>query len=81
MTEPDEDRVPHYPPGPALLYVHADPGPLLLDRPSQTITQVDFGPPLEGGPVSPAEVQRERRILRALLEHALWLLDREEGPA
>lgn len=77
MSEPEP--VPYLPPGPALLYVHADLGPTLLDRPSQTITQVDFSPPREGGPVSPAEVQRERRILRALLEHALWLLDQEEG--
>lgn len=81
MSAPDEDPTPYYPPGPALLYVHADPGMPFLDRPSQAITQVDHGVPVWGGPVSEKDAHRERRILRALLEHALWLLDQEESRA
>lgn len=78
MSAPDKDPVPYYPPGPALLYVHAEERLFLgPDRRTLTVTRVDHGLP---GADCEAVVQRERRILRALLEHALWLLDREEGP-
>lgn len=78
---PEPEPVPYYPPGPALLYVHADPGEPFDEPTTRTPTRVDLDPPLTGGPLLPVIGVRERRILRALLEHALWLLDQEEEPA
>lgn len=79
MSADEDTPEVYFPQGPALLYVHSDEG-TVLDG-TRTITQVDRGLPLPGGPVSGKDVRRERRILRALLEQALWLLDQEEGRA
>lgn len=66
---------PALPPGPALLYVYSETG-FGLNPAERTVTQVDLSLPVGGGPMSDAEARRERQILRGLLEHALWLLDR-----
>lgn len=63
-----------YPPGPALLYVHSVSP---FDVPC--LTRVDLGTLQEGGPLSPSDARRERMILRALLNQALYLLGPEEG--
>jgi hypothetical protein len=62
------------PPGPALMYVHSDSAPG-----GPVITQVDDVRIAEGGPMDEADARRERMILRALLNQALWLLGPEEG--
>lgn len=68
---------PDFPPGPALLYVHSDQGMLSGTADTHTITRVDQGGmPTAGGVTSAAEARRERRLLRALLEHTLAELDR-----
>jgi hypothetical protein len=57
------------PPGPALLYVHSG-----IDS-VKALTRVDTGLPTEGGPISDLGNRRELRLLRALCEHVLVLLD------
>lgn len=72
-TYEDQLRAEGWPQGPALMYVHSG-GAVGM----RTVTRVDNVVPGEGGPFSMMDATRERRVLRALLEHALWLLDREE---
>lgn len=70
-----------YPPGPALLYVPS-PGADVLAFPGDirpSAWRVDTGRITEGGPVSTDDARRERMILRALLNQALYLLGTEEG--
>lgn len=74
MTNEDHARV-ILPPGPALIYVHSDSG-----NGSVSYTRVDWKPPEVAGGVTGSfpvtfPTERERKILRALLEHALSLLD------
>lgn len=77
MTSPDQDHeLNPFPAGPALLYVHSEPR---LFGEARTVTRVDLGTPVEGGPLSEADARRERKILRALLNQALWLLGDEEN--
>jgi hypothetical protein len=54
--------------GPALIYRHSD---------GHTFTFADRDPVREGGPLSVDDAHRERRLCRALLIHALSLLDGE----
>lgn len=70
---------PAFPPGPALLYVHAPDTGGILPGPGTVVTRVDTGRILEGGPLSADDARRERMLLRALLNHALFLLGPEEG--
>lgn len=74
-----EDQ-PYYPDGPALLYVFSN-GTGLLGVPDErrTVLRVDSGQIPEGGPLSVEDARRERMLLRALLNQALWLLGPEEG--
>ena len=60
------------PQGPALIYVHSGGG---FDL--SAASQVDLGLPTEGGPISDLGNRRELRLLRALAEHVLDLLDAE----
>lgn len=79
MSRPVDTPTGTYPPGPALLYVHADARHgLRFDDDVRTLTQVDLSAPAEGGPLSAADAARERALLRALLVHALRLLDEAE---
>lgn len=73
-----------WPPGPALLYIpSAGTHPLRLpgDGDAPAMIRVDTGrPPIrEGGPWSEEDARRERKLLRALLNQALWLLEDEEN--
>lgn len=70
MEQADAEQLP----GPALLYVHSEEH---LDGTRQ-ITRADMSVPLEGGLLSEGQARRERGVLRALLVHALWLLDQED---
>lgn len=70
---------PVFPPGPALLYVHAPGTGLVLPDPGPAVTRIDTGRILEGGTLSADDARRERMLLRALLNHALYLLGPEEG--
>jgi hypothetical protein len=77
MSETEE---PYYPPGPALLYVPSPVTGLVQDpEEARYAFRVDSSVIQEGGLLSVEDVYRERKILRALLEHALWLLDRAEA--
>lgn len=62
----------NHPPGPALLYVHAQthPGVRLTDDDVHTVTQVDLSAPTEGVPLSADDARRER---------ALYLVDQADG--
>lgn len=67
------------PPGPALIYVHSDSG-----DGSVAYTRVDrHAPVVAGGFVGTDPrtfpTDRERAVLRALLTHALMVLDQAEG--
>lgn len=69
---PEIDSGDYLPDGPALLYVHdhsAEPA-------TRTLTRVDHSAPFATGPGNSG---RERAICRALLLHALRLLDEAEG--
>lgn len=69
----------HFPTGPALLYVtQPDQSGLITEDPSFLI-QVDRFTIKEGGPLSADGAYRERAILRALLVHALHLVDAEDA--
>jgi len=68
---------PVFPPGPALIYVPSDPDALLGDR-DTTALRIDTGRPTAGGLWSEETARRERMLLRALLNQALWLLGPEE---
>jgi hypothetical protein len=70
----DETEEPSLPSGPALLYVHSGSA---LGGPWRT--RVDAGRITEGGPLSEEDARRERMLLRALLNQALWLLGPEEN--
>ena len=61
-----------FPPGPALLFVR--PGDRIG---AVSAVQVDQGLPKEGGLVSVEINRRDLRLLRALCEHVLELIDRE----
>lgn len=62
-----------FPPGPALLFVRSG-----RQLGAESAIWVDRGLPQEGGPVSFADNRRDLRLLRALCEHVIELLD-EEG--
>lgn len=64
-----EDWPDWLPEGPALLYVHQD-----HTTDTRTVTRVDHSAPHE-----PDNSGRERALCRALLVHALHLLDEVEG--
>lgn len=72
------ENEPYLPQGPALLYVYSD-ARASLNPAERTVVQADLAVPIGGGPMSLAEARRERQILRGLLEHALWLLDRYDA--
>lgn len=79
MSDQDSD-IPYYPRGPALLYVHSEDTRLLHVNEARTISRVDTGSSTTiDSTLSDSDNRRERQILRSLLEHALWLLDQEEG--
>ena len=63
------------PPGPALLYV---PSCEEMDV-TRSVCRVDMDVPRGGGPMSEEQARRERALLRALLVHALWILDQEDS--
>ena len=71
-----------FPDGPALLYVmspdsHAGIHPNNDPRP--VAFRADLSRITEGGPLSESDARRERMLLRALLNQALYLLGPEEG--
>lgn len=71
---------PYFPDGPALLYVMSHGVSLLRpDEPGRTAFRVDAARITEGGSLSADDARRERMLLRALLNHALFLLGPEEG--
>lgn len=59
--------------GPALVYVPSQ------TMPGDDVFWVDRALITEGGPLSANDARRERMLLRALLNHALYLLGPEEG--
>lgn len=74
------EEQPVYPDGPALLYVPS-PGTSVVraDYFRGVAFRVDSSRIAEGGILSEADARRERMLLRALLNHALFLLGPEEG--
>lgn len=70
---------PSWPTGPALLYVTSGGTALLPLNSTQTAYRVDSSRITEGGTLSADDARRERMLLRALLNHALFLLGPEEG--
>lgn len=78
MSEPSTPPPPGpvFPPGPALIYVPSVPDALFGDR--DMALRVDTGRLTAGGPWSEETTRRERMLLRALLNQALWLLGPEE---
>lgn len=74
------EEQPFYPDGPALLYVPS-PGtsPVRADYSRDVAFRVDSHLITEGGVMSANDARRERMLLRALLNQALYLLGPEEG--
>lgn len=70
---------PPFPSGPALLYVPTPGTGMVFPAPGQVVARVDTGRITEGGSLSADDARRERMVLRALLNHALYLLGPEEG--
>lgn len=66
-----------FPDGPALLYVPSPGTGLRTD--DATAWRVDASRITEGGVLSADDARRERMLLRALLNQALYLLGPEEG--
>lgn len=74
------ENVPYFPDGPALLYVMSHGvSPLRPDEPGTTAFRVDAARITEGGTLSADDARRERMLLRALLNQALYLLGPEEN--
>lgn len=71
-----------FPGGPALLYVMSPDGRTGVhpdDDPRPVAFRADLSRITEGGPLSESDARRERMLLRALLNQALYLLGPEEG--
>ena len=70
-----------FPDGPALLYVMSSNSHTGIhpDDPRPVAFRADLSRITEGGPLSESDARRERMLLRALLNQALYLLGPEEG--
>lgn len=77
---PDPDPRFPFPLGPALLYVPSPGTGIGLSLPDDVpaVWRVDAGTIAGGGTLDHDEARRERMILRALLNQALYLLGPEE---